>query len=179
MCYILLNHDTQSFVAKAEDYLTLCNLMEKVCPDEKISIQPTNSWHKSLKNEELKNFYQHHYGKPWIGETFDRASLVNILSLAVESLPLEKAIATAAIPQENSDGKEIPVGRPSPATKTGQVWVIADFLFTQLTSTKEKKFISDWKGFRLRLIKSCEDAGINSATASTQYSKWRNDLNSR
>lgn len=55
--------------------------------------------------------------------------------------------------------------RPKEGSTTGKVWNIADEM------VRGGAVIS--KELRAEVIKACEDIGINSSTASTQYGKWK------
>lgn len=57
------------------------------------------------------------------------------------------------------------VGTPAKGA-TARVWVIADAYLAKLGRALGKED-------RAEIIKQCEDAGINVATAATQYSKWK------
>ena len=57
-----------------------------------------------------------------------------------------------------------PGERPKATSTTGKVWEIADRFFTD---------DGDWKTMRAKIMAACEAEGINSATAATQYSKWK------
>jgi hypothetical protein len=50
---------------------------------------------------------------------------------------------------------------------TARVWAIADPIYEAATDK------ADWKAIRPLIMAACEDAGINKATAGTQYSKWK------
>ena len=58
-------------------------------------------------------------------------------------------------------------GRPKTGTATGTVWETADALKAQVGEPPE----------RAAVIEACVKKGINAATASTQYGKWRKSLN--
>lgn len=60
--------------------------------------------------------------------------------------------------------------KPRTAGATGKVWEIAD-------KVKEENPRLDAKGLRPLIIEACVKADINPATASTQYSKWKNAQN--
>ncbi|AUR88738.1 hypothetical protein NVP2117O_60 [Vibrio phage 2.117.O._10N.261.45.E9] len=55
------------------------------------------------------------------------------------------------------------VTRPKAGTKTGRVWEIAD----------AKSAEAGEPALRAPVIEQCEAEGINSATAATQYGRWR------
>ncbi len=55
------------------------------------------------------------------------------------------------------------ITRPGPGTSTGKVWDIADKISAKLKAPAP----------RADVLKEAETAGINAATASTQYGKWR------
>lgn len=55
------------------------------------------------------------------------------------------------------------VTRPKPGTKTGFVWEVADNLSKEAGAPAPRKVV----------IATCVEEGINPATASTQYGKWR------
>lgn len=55
------------------------------------------------------------------------------------------------------------INRPSPDTTTGKVWEIADKISTKLKAPAPRGDV----------LKEAEALGINAATASTQYGKWR------
>jgi len=55
------------------------------------------------------------------------------------------------------------ITRPGPGTSTGKVWDIADKISAKLKAPAP----------RADVLKEAEASGINAATASTQYGKWR------
>lgn len=55
------------------------------------------------------------------------------------------------------------VSRPKDGTKTGQVWAIADELSEAAGEPAKRKPV----------LEAAETAGINAATAATQYGRWR------
>lgn len=55
------------------------------------------------------------------------------------------------------------ITKPKDGTKTGQVWSISDAISAKLGEPAPRKEVLD----------ACEKAGINPATAATQYGKWR------
>lgn len=55
------------------------------------------------------------------------------------------------------------ITKPKEGTKTGQVWSISDAISAKLGEPAPRKEVLD----------ACEKAGINPATAATQYGKWR------
>ena len=69
----------------------------------------------------------------------------------VASAPVKRAPAT------NADA-------PKHGSKTGRVWEIADSIYTPG---------ADIKALRGKIIAACEAEGINSSTASVQFSKWK------
>ncbi len=71
----------------------------------------------------------------------------------------EKPAPAPAQPKQND------VTRPKDGTKTGQVWAIADKLSGEGDSTVPAT--------RGDVMKACEAAGLNQATAATQYGRWR------
>jgi hypothetical protein len=56
-----------------------------------------------------------------------------------------------------------PVERPKGESTTGKVWVIADKLFAEHNGMPPRD----------KIMAACVEAGINPATAATQYSKWK------
>lgn len=69
-------------------------------------------------------------------------------------------------PKRKSTAK--PAGsRPGKGTATGIVWDVCDELTTELGRQPERK----------EVIAKCEHEGINKATASTQYGKWKKASN--
>lgn len=58
-------------------------------------------------------------------------------------------------------------GKPKGGT-TARVWEIADAVMESIGS-------EDIKALRSSIITKCEEEGINSSTAGTQYSKWKRD----
>ena len=56
-----------------------------------------------------------------------------------------------------------PPSRPRTAGATGKVWEIADRLFEENGGLPERKTV----------LAACEADGVNAATASTQFSKWK------
>ena len=67
--------------------------------------------------------------------------------------------AVAAQPKDPNK----PPSRPRAAGATGKVWEIADQLFESNNGMPERKAV----------LAACESSGINVATASTQFSKWK------
>lgn len=59
-----------------------------------------------------------------------------------------------------------PNARPKEGTTTGRVWVIADMVL------QERPGEAGTKSFRAGVVARCQEEGINSSTASTQYGKW-------
>ncbi len=66
----------------------------------------------------------------------------------------------------------MPAERPKATSTTGMVWDIADAQFAALCPEITPANV-DWKAVRAAIVTACEKEGINSATAATQYSKWR------
>lgn len=64
--------------------------------------------------------------------------------------------------------------RPKPTSTTGQVWELADATFNKHYESSTTLSQVDWKTLRTEIISTCKNAGINAATASTQYCKWKN-----
>lgn len=106
-------------------------------------------------------------------------ALLNIaLLLPVDATPLEdleREVArlypddptvSTSTPAQASEPRvpRAPGERPKAASTTGKVWEIADRFFTD---------DGDWKTMRGKIMAACEAEGINSATAATQYSKWK------
>lgn len=71
----------------------------------------------------------------------------------------------AAAEQRESTPKDSRNGvtRPNPASKTGQVWVIADSLSAKKGAPAERK----------EVLEACKNAGIVDATAQTQFGRWK------
>ncbi len=63
--------------------------------------------------------------------------------------------------------------KPSPKGATGRVWEIADACIIEGGYALSDKPIINLKSFRSIIINKCVEAGINAATAATQYSKWK------
>lgn len=61
-----------------------------------------------------------------------------------------------------------PSAPPATGSKTGRVWEIADGIFGAQDVAN-----ADWKALRKQIVEACEAEGINSSTASVQYSKWK------
>lgn len=61
-------------------------------------------------------------------------------------------------------------GAPSPKGSTGKVWEIAD---SHYHNVAEDGGSVDVKALRTAVIQACIQAGINEATAGTQWSKWK------
>jgi hypothetical protein len=79
------------------------------------------------------------------------------------------------LPQPEKPGKKStqsgaakPVSRPKAGTTTGNVWDACDWWLSENPAMS----IND-KEFRTGLIKVCIENGINEATASTQFGKWK------
>ncbi len=66
---------------------------------------------------------------------------------------------------KGSSGENTPKGAPNPMSTTGQVWTIANELLAKCAEGElpDRKLIID----------ACIEEGINQATASTQYAKWK------
>lgn len=62
--------------------------------------------------------------------------------------------------------------RPKATSTTGLVWDLADQQFGILHPSGDAS-TADWKIIRAGVMDACETEGINSATAATQYSKWK------
>jgi hypothetical protein len=62
--------------------------------------------------------------------------------------------------------------RPKATSTTGLVWELADQQFGILHPSGDAS-TADWKIIRAGVMDACETEGINSATAATQYSKWK------
>lgn len=73
---------------------------------------------------------------------------------------------TASAPKRTGGGGSTG-GKPKGGT-TARVWEIADAILADVGS-------DDLKLLRSNIIAKCEDEGINSSTAGTQYSKWKKD----
>ena len=74
-----------------------------------------------------------------------------------------KRFSAASIPKPSS-----PSTRPAGGT-TRKVWAIADDLKARNPSLSAKEL-------RPKIIEACEHENINSSTAGTQYSKWKNTV---
>lgn len=108
------------------------------------------------------------------------AELINRCLAVIEKMPmdetpiatLQKEVArlypegTQFAPAEPKAVREPgePSARPKGTSTTGRVWEIADGLFTAAGNT-----LPDRKS----IIDACVAEGINQATASTQYAKWK------
>lgn len=62
--------------------------------------------------------------------------------------------------------------RPKATSTTGRVWELADQQFGILHPGNDAS-TADWKTIRIGVMDACKVEGINSATAATQYSKWK------
>lgn len=61
--------------------------------------------------------------------------------------------------------------RPKEGTTTGRVWAIADMVLS------ERPEEVGTKPFRADVVARCQEEGINSSTATTQYGKWNKARN--
>ena len=86
------------------------------------------------------------------------------------------AAATRAATKEPKDPNAPPEQPPATST-TGTVWLYADEVAKSLKIKFPVAEDFDWKPFRKALMDKCEVEGINSATAATQYSKYRKARN--
>lgn len=84
-----------------------------------------------------------------------------------EEVVITKRVSTTT-PNRSSAPKAAPTTRPAGGT-TKKVWDIADELRTSNPSLSAKEL-------RPKIIVACEEQGINSSTAGTQYSKWKNTI---
>lgn len=97
--------------------------------------------------------------------------LAKLKTLPVDDTPLPKLEAEVArlypdgtlAPAAQPKDPNAPPSRPREAGATGRVWEIADGLFAQVGGLPDRKAV----------LAACEAAGINGATASTQFSKWK------
>lgn len=64
-----------------------------------------------------------------------------------------------------------PSERPKGTSTTGRVWELADKALAE--TYPQAGAIVDWKVVRAALMRLTDAEGINSATAATQYSKWK------
>lgn len=71
----------------------------------------------------------------------------------------EPAVEKAPVAKDEMNG----VTRPKSGTKTGRVWDIADAQSQELGAPAQRKGVLD----------AAADEGINTATAATQYGRWR------
>ena len=135
-----------------------------------------------LSKEQLQYLYWNHTGNPpledyaallqaclelvWklpMDETSQEALTAKVRSLCPEALdgaaviPIKDRGAAAAVTQGEAPS------RPKAKSTTGAVWEIADKLYSELGGLPDRK----------KVLAFCESAGINAATASTQYSKWK------
>ena len=82
--------------------------------------------------------------------------------ISLDSPPPEGIIVdTPFVPAVGGSNEQ---SRPSPKGATGQVWEIADEFFAKAAGSA-----IDRKG----IIEACTARGINQATASTQFAKWK------
>lgn len=99
----------------------------------------------------------------------DETPLADLEREVARLYPDSPTVSTPALAAELNAGvygqplKEVPE-RPKATSTTGKVWEIADRFFTD---------DGDWKTMRGKIMTACESEGINSATAATQYSKWK------
>ena len=110
----------------------------------------------------------------------DYGELIRICMQTIDTMP----VVTETIAQLESRCKELgldlnsskteatgakvstssgPVERPKGESTTGKVWAIADRLFTEHNGMPPRD----------KIMAACTEAGINPATAATQYSKWK------
>ena len=97
--------------------------------------------------------------------------LTKLQTLPVDDTPLaslEKEVARlypdgTLAPAVQPKDPNAPPSRPREAGATGRVWEVADQMFAQVSGMPDRKMV----------IAAGEAAGINSATASTQFSKWK------
>jgi len=169
----MLNRSPLKFIAKAQTYLPLCNLAVDKYPDEAIAIHPIETWYQTYTFARLTELYKNQTEERWDGEAFNKPKLVEALNLLITALPMEEPIAIPEVPLGEYQEKVEGAVRPVSTSKTGQVWEIADNVYQLSIVQKSGKFIGEWKDLRHLIIRKCEEAGINKATASTQYAKWK------
>jgi len=86
-------------------------------------------------------------------------------SLTPAAPKAEKKVREPRVPGEAPE-------RPKATSTTGLVWELADQQFGILHPSGDAS-TADWKFIRAGVMDACETEGINSATAATQYSKWK------
>lgn len=93
----------------------------------------------------------------------------SIETLEREVAKLEPEVAAEAKPKKERAPREpgAPVEAPKKTSTTGLVWVIADEL-----TAKHGRLAT-----RQEVLAECAENGINPATASTQFSKWKGSKN--
>lgn len=83
-----------------------------------------------------------------------------VLSAAGEGAPA--AEAAPAKPAKEKQPTANGITRPTPGTKTGDVWDHAD----QISASKGRPAL------REEVMAACTEAGINKGTIATQYARW-------
>lgn len=73
--------------------------------------------------------------------------------------PKAKAKAKVVVAKDKKNG----IARPSPNTKTGLIWAIADSISSTLKAPADRKAV----------LAEAVKKKINPATAATQYGRWR------
>lgn len=81
---------------------------------------------------------------------------------------VSKRFSASSENKANAPKSTTPATRPAGGT-TKKVWDIADALRERNPSLSAKEL-------RPKIIEACEQEGINSSTAGTQYSKWKNTV---
>ena len=105
-------------------------------------------------------------------EELVKQAVARLDELPLDTTPLRELerqvalICPAAEPvAEGGEPGEAPA-RPRTAGATGRVWVIADEVLQKRGGVIDKET-------RTQIIAACEVAGINAATAATQFAKWK------
>lgn len=93
------------------------------------------------------------------------------LEAEVRKLYPDEPTSTPATEKKVREPGEAPE-RPKATSTTGKVWELADGQFSILHPSGDAS-TADWKVIRAGVMDACEANSINSATAATQYSKWK------
>lgn len=190
MSYIIIDRELLQMVGHVET-LGIADMIqavyykdiELVVADVRLK---SSGWTK-LTQGEIATILRHHTGQ--VTEDAQYSEALNALLLLAQNFPMQNVNIPALeysygimressltpppidLVTESTPRAKAPEGAPSPKGATGRVWAIADECLAKAGHTDLNGI--NLKDLRKSIIDACTSAGINEATAGTQWSKWK------